>query len=82
MCKLTFKNVKLFNIIQNDTFIRTPEASEISELEYLYDLADSLYFATMNNKVCNKKFIKLATQLDSIPLVGEYFRKLLYQDGF
>ena len=38
MSNLTFKNLKIFDIInkESDTIIRTPEPTELSEIEGLY----------------------------------------------
>jgi hypothetical protein len=46
MLKLTLKNFKLFDIInkESNTFIRTPEQSEVCELDSMYVLADWLYW--------------------------------------
>ena len=42
MSKLTFNNLKLFDISnkQSNTFIRTPEPTELCELDSMYMLAD------------------------------------------
>ena len=41
MSNLTFKNLKLFDIIntESDTFIRTPEPTELCELDSMMILA-------------------------------------------
>ena len=44
MLKLTLKNLKLFDNLnkETNTFIRTPEPSEVCELDSMYLLADWL----------------------------------------
>ena len=45
--KLNFENLRLHNILDGDgNFSRTPEASELDELEVRYRLADWLYQAS------------------------------------
>ena len=81
MYKLTFKNLRKFHQINMDgKYDRTPTPSESSELKDMYHLADRLYLASVNNNIRNDKYIKIATQLDSIPLVSNYFRDLLKKD--
>ncbi len=45
-------------------------------------MANWLYWASNNNKISNKKYIDMAEYFDTMPLIGEYFRALLVQDGF
>ena len=83
MYKLTFKNLRKFHQINLDgKYDRTPTPSETSELNDMYHLADRLYESSVKNKICRNKYIKIATQIDTIPLVSIYFRNLLVQDGF
>ena len=60
------------------TFTRTPEASELDELEGLYALADWLFWVATKgkNRICDKQYIRYGNYLDTVPLVGEYFRYL------
>jgi hypothetical protein len=78
MSKVTFKNLKLFDIInkQSHTFIRTPEPSELCELDSMYILADWLYYAYCNNLVSQERYINLSNYLDTIPIIGKYHRNL------
>lgn len=81
MLKLTLKNLKLFDNINKDTnnFIRTPEPSEVCELDSMYLLADWLYWASQNNLVSQERYKNLSEYLNTIPTVGEYFRVLSNQ---
>ena len=78
MSNLTFKNLKLFDIINKEstTFIRTPEPTELGELDSMYILADWLYDASQNNMVSRERYINLSTYLDTIPLIGMYYRNI------
>jgi hypothetical protein len=78
MSKLTVKNLKLFDIIsqQSHTFIRTPEPTELCELDSMYILADWLYYAYLNNMISQERYINLYTYLDTIPIIGKYHRNL------
>ena len=83
MYKLTFKNLRKFHQLNLDgKYERTPSNSEIDELNDMYHLSNRLYLASVNNKICNSKYIKIAEQIDSLPLVSIYFRELLIKDGF
>jgi hypothetical protein len=79
MSKLTFKNLKLFDIINNEnlTFIRTPEPTELGELDSMYILADWLYDAYCNNLISQERYINLSNYLDTIPIIGKYHRNLV-----
>ena len=78
MSNLTFKNLKIFDIInkESNTFIRTPEATELGELDSMYILADWLYDASLNNMVSQERYINLSRFLNTIPIIGIYFRNL------
>jgi hypothetical protein len=78
MSKLTFKNLKLFDLInkQCHTCIRTPEPTELCELASMYILADWLYDAYCNNLVSQERYINLYNYLDTIPIIGKYHRNL------
>ena len=78
MSNLTFKNLKIFDIInkESNTFIRTPEPSELCELDSMYILADWLYYASKNNMVSQERYINLSNYLDTIPIIGKYHRNL------
>ncbi len=83
MYKLTFKNLRKFHKINTEAkYERTPTPSESSELNDMYHLADALCASSTNNNICNIKYIKIAEQLDTLPLVSKEFRDLLMQDGF
>ena len=62
MANLTFKNLKIFDIInkESNTFIRTPEPTELGELDSMYILADWLYDASENNMVSQERYINLS----------------------
>ena len=81
MLKLSLKNLKLFDNINKETnsFIRTPEPSEVCELDSMYLLADWLYWASQNNLVSQERYKNLSEYLNTIPSVGEYFRALSNQ---
>ena len=79
--KLTLQNLHIANTINNDgQFIRTPEPSEMCEVEhelkYMYLLADWLLWASKNHKITTKKYIAMAEYFDTLPTVGQYFRKI------
>jgi hypothetical protein len=77
--KLSFKRLRLHNLVnETGTFTRTPEASELDELEGLYALADWLFWVATKekNNICDKQYNRYAKYLDTVPLVGEYFRYL------
>ena len=78
MSNLTFKNLKIFDIInkESNTFIRTPEPTELCELDSMYILANWLYDASKNNMVSQERYINLSTYLDTIPIIGKYHRNL------
>ncbi len=83
MYKLTFKNLRKFHKINTEgKYDRTPTTSETSELNDMYHLADRLYLASLNNKICDRKYIQIATQIDTLPLVSIYFRDLLIKYCF
>ena len=81
MLNLTLKNLKLFDNINKaiNSFIRTPEPSEVCELDSMYILADWLYWASLINIVSQERYINLSTYLNTVPSVGEYFRMLSNQ---
>jgi hypothetical protein len=77
--KLSFERLRLHNLVNEaGAFTRTPEASELDELEGLYALADWLFWVATKeeNKICDKQYIRYGNYLDTVPLVGEYFRYL------
>ena len=75
---LTCKNLKLFDIIdkQCNTFIRTPEPTELCELDSMMLLADWLYCASLDNMVSQERYINLDKYLDTIPSIGKCHRNL------
>ena len=72
MLKLSLKNLKLFDNINKETnsFIRTPEPSEVCELDSMYLLADWLHWASQNNLVSQERYKNLSEYLNTIPSVG------------
>jgi hypothetical protein len=78
MFTLTIKSLKLFDIInkQSNTFNRTPEPTEIGELESMYISADWLYYASLNSLVSQERYISLSNYLDTIPVNGKYHRNV------
>ena len=69
MLKLSLNNVKLFDNINKETyiFIRTPEPSEVCELDSMYLLAGWLYWASQNNLVSQERYINFSKYLNTIP---------------
>ena len=78
MSKLTCKNLKLFDILnkQSNTFSRTPEPTELCELDSMMILADWLYSASRDNVISQERYINFTNYLDTIPSIGEYHRNL------
>ena len=62
MIKFTLTNLKLFDNIntETNTFIRTPEPSEVCELDSMYLLADWLYWASQNSLVSQERCLNLS----------------------
>ena len=74
-CKLNFQNLRLHNIVNGEgIFTRTPEGSELDELEARYRLADWLFWASTEGNISDKQYVRYGNYLDTIPLVGDYFR--------
>jgi hypothetical protein len=75
---LTFKNLKIFNLVDNDSghLTRTPEASEVDELDSLYLLVEWLAWALKSQLLTDKRYVELSGYLHTIPSVGEYLRVL------
>ena len=75
--KLNCENLRLHNIVTGEgTFTRTPATSELDELEVRYRLADWLYQAATEGDISETQYLRYAKFLDTIPLVGDYFRYL------
>ena len=76
MLKLTLKMFNLFDTINQETttFIRTPEPSEVCELDSMYSLADWLYWASQNNLLIQERYNSISEYLNTMPTVGESFR--------
>ena len=73
--KLTMNNLRILNSLNSSGLvIRTPEASEVGELDSRYRLADWPYRASVKNKIKEKPYIRQAEYLDVVPLVGDYYR--------
>ncbi len=73
--KLNFWNLRLHSIVNGEgNFTRTPEASELDELEVRYRLADWLYLASTEGNISDKQYIRYGNYLDTVSLVGDYFR--------
>ena len=75
---VTFKNLSMFNIVDNTNgkYTRTPEGSEVDELESMYLLVEWLAWAQKNQLLDNKRYLELSCYLNIIPTVGEYLRSL------
>jgi hypothetical protein len=75
---LTFASLRIFDLVDTRSghFTRTPEASEVDELESLYLLAEWLVWAQKNQLVSCARYLELSCYLDTIPTVGDYFRSL------
>jgi len=75
---LTFESLRIFNLVDSRSgqLTRTPEASELDELESLYLLAEWLAWAQKNELVSGARYFELSCYLDTIPTVGGYFRIL------
>ncbi len=72
---LKFQNSRLHTIVNGEgNFTRTPQPSELDELEVRYRLADWIYQASTMGHISDKQYIRYAKYLDTIPLVGAYFR--------
>ena len=73
--KLNFETLRLHTIVNREgNFTRTPEPSELDELEVRYRLADWLYEASTVGNISDKQYIRYGNYLDTVPLVGAYFR--------
>jgi hypothetical protein len=75
---LTFESLRIFNLVDTRSghLTRTPEASEVDELESLYLLAEWLAWAQKKQLVSCARYLELSCYLDTIPTVGGYFRIL------
>ena len=83
MYKLTFKNLRKSHKINIEgKYDRTPTTSEIDELNDMYHLSNKLYLASVNIKICDRTYIRIATQTDTLPRVSFHFRELIIKDGF
>ena len=79
--QITMKNLRIFNSLNPEgCVLRTPEASEVGELSSRYRLADWLYCVSTRSKISDKQYIRHANHLDTIPLVGDYYRFLCAKD--
>ena len=80
MSKLTFKNLELFDlhIKESYTIIRTPDPTELCELDSRMILADWLYSVSLDNISSQERYINLSNYLDTIPSIGEYHRNMFY----
>ena len=56
------------------SYDNTPEGSEVDELEFANALADQLYLLACTDQIADKPYIRCANYLDTVPLVGDYFR--------
>ena len=75
---LTFQILRIFNLVdsRSGNYTRTPEGSEVDELESMYLLAEWLAWAQKNQLLDNKRYLELSCFLNTIPTVGEYLRIL------
>ncbi len=72
---LTLKHIQISEKLNNEgRFIQTPEPSEADDSNCMYDMCHWLLWASINNKISNKKYIAMAQYFDTQPLVGEYYR--------
>ena len=80
--KLTINNLRIFNSVNSTgQVVRTPEPSEVYELDSRYHLADWLYhFNSTGKKMKEKQYLWHVEYLDTIPLVGAYYRFLCAQN--
>ena len=79
--KLTINNLRIFNSVNTTgQVIRTPEASEVCELDSRYHLADWLYHVSRKGKIKEKQYLWHTDYLDTLPLVGDYYRFLCSQN--
>jgi hypothetical protein len=69
---LTFESLRIFNLVDTRSghLTRTPETSEVDELESLYLLAEWLAWAQKNQLVSCARYVELSCYLDTIPTVG------------
>ncbi len=73
--KLNFGTLRLHDLVTSEgNFTRTLVPSELDELEVRYRLADWLYVASTDGNISDKQYIRYGDYLDTIPLVGDYFR--------
>ena len=71
------KNLRIFNSLNSEgRVVRTPEVSEVGELDSRYRLADWLYCVSTQSRITDKQYIRHSKYLDTLPLVGDYFRFL------
>ncbi len=78
--KLTMKNLRIFNHLNSEgCVIRTPEPSEVCELDSRYRLAYWLCNAAKDKTVSKKQYLRHADYLDEVPLVSDYFRLICSQ---
>ena len=74
MSKLTFNTSKIVDILnkRSNTFIRTPEPTELCELDSMMILADWLNSASRDHVISQDIYIYLSKYLNTIPNIGEY----------
>jgi hypothetical protein len=75
---LTFQSLRIFNLVdtRSGDFTRTPDGSEVDEVESMYLLAEWLAWAQKKQLITNNRYVELSCYLDTIPTVGGYFRIL------
>ena len=70
--KLTFKNSSVLDLVNSQgNYTRTPEGSEVDELELMYELAEWCFWAGRNNFITKERYTNLVKYFNSIPSVGE-----------
>ena len=70
--KLTFKNLSVLDLVNSQgNYTRTPEGSEVDELELMYELAEWCFWAGRTNLVTKERYTNLANYFNIIPSVGE-----------
>ena len=68
----------MLNIVDTTSgnYTRTPEGSEVDELESMHLLVEWLAWAQTKQLLDNRRYLELSCYLNTIPTVGEYLRIL------
>ena len=74
---LTVNDLRVLDLVNSQgACTRTPEGSEVDELESMYLLGDCVFWAGKHNLITNKIYDEWVRCLDNIPTVGEYVSAL------